>query len=92
MFKIRVPLALLAGAVLASAPLALATEQPASTLQRCAAMLPTGKIYSFKISGIIDTTSGAPQIEGNMQVNDDTQVDRSQDGKSFGQCVAAFLR
>ena len=93
MLRLRVPLAVPIGAVFACTPFALATEQAPKMLQQCAAMLPAGKVYNFQMTGTIEMTGGAPEVRGNMAVDDGTQIDRTReyDGQLFAKCIAAFL-
>jgi hypothetical protein len=71
---------------------AVASQNTRATLQQCASLLPAGKVYTFEVSGNVDTTGKAPKLSGEMSVSDGTQVDRSHENAAFGQCVAKLLK
>lgn len=68
--------------------------QPAEgprTLEQCAALLPSGQVYSFEITGSIDASGDAPVLSGQMSVSDGTELDRSEETAAFQQCLAALI-
>ncbi|TDK22996.1 hypothetical protein E2F46_12655 [Luteimonas aestuarii] len=80
-------------AILAAAAATSVASQPApATFEQCAMLLPQGKIYTFEITGSVDTTAQAATLSGELSVSDGTQVDRSDESAAFGQCVARLLR
>jgi hypothetical protein len=93
MVTTRACLAVVAGAVIASAPVALAGESSPPTLQGCVSLLPSGKVYTLRLSATIDTRTDHPEFTGNVTMDDGTQLDRSQDAASerFGKCVADVI-
>lgn len=80
------------GILIATAASAIADHQGPRTLEQCATLLPTGKVYSFEIVGDIDATGETPTLSGEMSVSDGTEVDRSEETAAFGQCLAALIR
>ncbi|MEE1999973.1 hypothetical protein ABC502_00855 [Alkalimonas sp. NCh-2] len=84
---------IVAGVVVAVINLAGASQQPAmNTIEQCASLLPQGQVYTFEVMGIVDTTSGSPQLSGEMSISDGTEQDRSAETEAFGQCLARLIR
>ncbi len=71
---------------------AVASQSGPSTIERCAALLPQGKNYTFELTGSVDTTGSAPKLSGQMSVSDGTQVDRTTESAAFGMCIAKLIR
>lgn len=92
MKSIKTPVAGLIGVVVAIAPMALAVDAGPKTLEQCAALLPSGKTYSFRMSGTIDLTQGKPILQGEFSVEDGTQIDRRNESEPFGKCLAALIK
>lgn len=80
------------GVAAAAATTSFASQSPQSTFERCAALLPQGKVYTFEITGSVDATGPAPRLSGELSVSDGTEADLTDESAAFGQCVARLLR
>lgn len=67
-----------------------APEHP-PTLKQCAMLLPKGT-YTFSFVGAIDNTGNEPHLSGELNVSDNTTVNKQQEGAAFAQCLARALR
>ncbi|MCC5825912.1 hypothetical protein [Alkalimonas sp.] len=81
-----------AGIAVAVIRVATASQPAVNTIEQCASLLPPGKVYTFEVMGIVDTTSGSPQLSGEMSISDGTEQDRSAETEAFGQCLARLIR
>jgi hypothetical protein len=79
----------LAAAILSSA---LASQGNRTTIEQCASLLPRGKIYTFEVTGSVDTKGAAPKLSGEMTVSDGTTVDRRNESAAFGQCIGKLIK
>ena len=71
---------------------AVASQPGPSTIEQCAALLPQGRTYSFKIAGTVDTTGPAPALSGQVSVTAGSEEDRTDESAAFGQCIAKLIR
>lgn len=69
-----------------------AEPETASTMERCAKLLPHGKRYTFGVSGTIDYTGGVPILHGELSLANETNDDLTQQGAPFAQCFAKLVR
>jgi len=81
-----------AGLAVALLSTALASQDKRTTLEQCASLLPRGKIYTFELTGSVDTKGAKPRLSGEMTVSDGTQVDRQAESAAFGQCIAKLMK
>lgn len=82
----------LAGVIVVGTTWAAQPAEGPRSLEQCAALLPSGQVYSFEITGSIDATGDAPVLSGQMSVSDGTELDRSEETAEFQQCLAALIR
>lgn len=92
MQKVRTVAIFAAGAMAAIISSSVASQGGRSTLEQCASLLPKGKVYTFEVSGSVDTSGANAKVSGEMSVSDGTTVDRHKESAAFGQCVARLLK
>ena len=91
----RIVSALLLGSalsVLAVGSAAVSAPEPTPTIKQCATLLPAGKSYTFSLVGSIDTTGGEPKLSGELNVSDNTNVEKQYEGAAFAQCMGKLVR
>ena len=79
-------------AAVAIASTGFASSDRRVTIEQCASLLPAGKVYTFEVTGTVDTKGAAPKLSGEMSVSDGTTVDRRNESAAFGQCIARLIR
>ena len=84
--------AVAAGLAVAILSTAFASQGNRATLEQCASLLPRGKIYTFEVTGSVDTKGATPKLSGEMTVSDGTTVDRQAESAAFGQCIAKLIK
>ena len=86
---------LVAGVLLASHAV-LAPGQAPGTIERCADLVPSGKRYSFSISGTVDATGTGPRLSGDFQVSDPSlpvdTPDMPAEAEPFVTCIATLIK
>jgi hypothetical protein len=81
------------GLVVATTTAALASQPANGTVEKCAALLPKGKVYTFEIKGTVDATGDVHKLSGEMSVSDNgDQTDRAEESAAFGECIAKLIR
>jgi len=80
------------GVALAFAPSVFAVDVSPKTIEQCAALLPSGKTYSFQMTGTIDRTQDKPILHGTLSVDDGSHMDRGNEGEAFGKCIAQLIQ
>ena len=81
-----------AGLAVAALSTALASQDKRGTFEQCASLLPRGKVYTFEVTGSVDTKGTKPRLSGEMTVSDGTNVDRQAESAAFGQCIAKLMK
>ena len=85
-------LASIVGTLTAFASAVFAIDATPKTLEQCASLLPSGRTYSFLLSGTVDTTQGEPVLRGEFSMDDGTQVDRRDESEAFAKCLSALIK
>jgi hypothetical protein len=71
---------------------AVSAPDVSPTIKQCASLLPKGKSYTFSLVGSIDTTGSEPRLSGELNVSDNSKVEKQQEGAAFAQCVGKLVR
>ena len=71
---------------------AVSAPEATPTIKQCASLLPKGKSYTFSLVGSIDTSGAEPKLSGELNVSDNTNIDKQYEGAAFAQCMAKLVR